>query len=73
MSENTGVTSLASGEIVYFYYAGTAPTYPTLEFTLTPIFSDYYITSPCNSYASTISKNGTLVPYNTITIESIGK
>lgn len=75
MSENTGVSTLSSSGIVHFYYAGTAPAYPILEFTLTPVFDDitYYIKSPCNSYETTISTTSGAIPYNTITIESLGK
>lgn len=76
MSENTGVLTLAKDSIVHFYYAGTAPAYPTIEFTLTPKFnsSTYYIESPCNSYATTsYTEQGIAITYNTITIESIGK
>ena len=75
MSENTGVTTLASGSTVHFYYAGTAPAYPTIEFTLTPVFdpATSYIRSPCNSYETSITVDDVTIPYNTITIESLGK
>ena len=53
----------------YFYYPGTAPSAPTIEFTLTPTIDggdggSNYLIMPNNTYAS-----GTTVPFNTITIE----
>ena len=46
------------------YYAGTAPIYPTLNFTFTPTLnSDGYIDSPRNIFVSE-------QPYDTITLES---
>lgn len=49
----------------YFYYAGTAPCAPILQFSLTPTLSSSYIALPRNSYAY---PNG--VQYNTIIIQS---
>ena len=68
MAEDTGIVDFRPGQIFYFYYAGTAPAYPSIQFSLTPQIQDYYISSPANSYASTLT-----VPYNTITITSLNK
>lgn len=67
MSESSGIEDFAENENQYFYYAGNAPSHPTIEFTLTPTFDENgYINSPKNSYTE-----GT--PYNTITFESLTK
>lgn len=67
MSESSGIEEFAPDETQYFYYAGNAPSHPTIEFTLTPTFDgNGYINSPKNSYTE-----GT--PYNTITFESLTK
>ena len=67
MSESSGIENFAENESQYFYYAGNAPSHPTIEFTLTPTFDENgYINSPKNSYVE-----GT--PYNTITFESLTK
>ena len=60
----------AAADQFHFYYAGTAPAYPILEFTLKPSIDGEtgYIISPCNSFKSTNDKN-----YNTFTIESAEK
>lgn len=51
--------------LAYLYYAGTAPTKPTLEFILTPIIdSNFFITNPKNKHSEGIQ-------YNTITLRSI--
>ena len=52
----------------YFYYAGTAPCAPILQFDLTPTLSNGYIALPRNSYAY---PTGT--QYNTIIIQSKAK
>lgn len=50
---------------LYFYYGGTAPSKPILQFTLTPtIDEEGYINSPINSFIDNDS------PYNTIVFES---
>lgn len=50
-------------QVGFFFYAGTAPAYTQISFTLTPEMSDYKIVTPCS--------DGVTVPaYNTITIES---
>lgn len=50
---------------LYFYYSGTAPSLPTLYFTLTPTFdSNGFIDSPKNKFTSPNT------PYNVITIEN---
>ena len=68
MAEDTGIENFASGDIYYFYYAGTAPSYPTIQFSLTPQFNNSYISSPANSYETTIGHT-----YNTISITSLNK
>lgn len=75
MAENTGVEIFKSSEIVYFYYAGTAPSRPIIRFKLCPKFDEYYyICSPCNSYSSTIEdEDHHKIPYNTITITSLNE
>lgn len=75
MTESGGIEELPYGtntvDKYYFYYAGTAPAYPILEFELEPKFNeDGYIVSPANSYGHTASTNN---PYNTFTIESTDK
>ena len=68
MSESTGIETFAANENQYFYYAGNAPTKPTIEFTLTPIFDiDGYISNPKNKYSSPDT------PYNTFSFESLNK
>lgn len=49
---------------LYLYYPGSAPSYPIINFTLTPLFANSYISSPRNSYL--YDEN----PYNTITCKS---
>ena len=50
---------------LYFYYSGTAPSKPILQFTLTPTINEEgYINSPMNSFIDNDS------PYNTIVFES---
>lgn len=74
MAEGTGVISLGNTEEVYFYYAGTAPSYPILSFNLTPeLDTDGYVCTPNNSYSSKLIVDGKKIPYNTITIESLVK
>ena len=58
------ISSLAKNTPAYFFYAGTAPAYTQLSFTLTPTITDYKITVPDNEYNVSTNK------YNTITIES---
>jgi hypothetical protein len=75
MSESEGIEELFCGvhtpDKFYFYYAGTAPAYPTLQFDLIPIISsDGYSVSPANSYGHT---NSTTNAYTTFTIESTEK
>lgn len=76
MNDENGVSYLApyssanpTGTTISFYYAGTAPSPANIKFNLTPIITtqngSYYITSPCNSYASNILGK----KYNTITFE----
>lgn len=61
----TGV-DLAANTPLYFYYPGTAPAYPNISFTFTPIIDDStdYISSPRNRFSSPS------VPYDTLSIES---
>lgn len=66
MNQTTGIAKLQEGDISYFYYAGTAPSFPILKFKMQINMSSYYINSPQNSYTSS-------VPYNTLTIESTTK
>lgn len=63
LSMNSGVENAQ-----YFYYGGTAPAKPALQFTLVPIVNNTsgYITSPYNTFVSS-------TPYNIITIESENK
>lgn len=59
------------GNKKYFYYAGTAPAYPTINFTITvdsSCFSGSYFSAIGNSYALI---NGN--PYSTITAEAVNK
>jgi hypothetical protein len=61
------IDSLAAGTKAFFYYPGTAPSYPHLKFKLLTICagnSPFYITSPKNKYGTPST------PYNTITISS---
>ena len=63
-----GISTLASGEYAYLYYAGTAPSPTEITFTLTPLMNDNgYIVLPKN-----ISTNQS-TPYNKIVIESLHK
>lgn len=67
MDSTSGIPLLENNSKGYFYYAGTAPSYPILRFTLTPTMSNNYINSPKNSYTTLDT------PYNIITIESLNK
>ena len=61
-----GITTLDAGSDAYFFYAGTAPAYTAITFTLTPsINEDGYINVPQNSYINAAQ------PYNEIIIESV--
>ena len=72
MTSSEGIMNLSPGANAehYFYYAGTAPAYPTLEFNLVPRLEGgtYYIMTPANSFAATPGLEE--VKYNTFTIES---
>lgn len=56
----------------YLYYPGTAPTYPTIEFSLTPALlndssnNERYICYPANKY---VNENN--LPYNTLSFTSV--
>ena len=53
----------------YLYYAGNAPSYPTIKFTLTPVIKEStppYIKAPGNSYVGDQSSSSR---YHSITIE----
>ena len=65
-ANQNGITSLPNGIWGYFFYSGTAPSPTIISFTMTPQFDNYYISEPCNSYASTNNKN-----YNTFEIVSL--
>lgn len=74
--EGNGIMSLpnkyaSQDNAGYFYYAGTAPAYTEIRFTLQPEMDNgtFYIISPRNSH-SPINSTYTH-PYNTITVESI--
>ena len=73
MNDQDGITFLPSfgqsQSSVNFYYAGTAPSPTILSFDLIPQMDICYICTPSNNYATTIEKDGKLIPYNTITIE----
>ena len=64
--ESNGLSMNSGAENAqYFYYGGTAPAKPILQFTLTPtIDEEGYINSPMNSFIDNDS------PYNTIVFES---
>ena len=69
MSESTGIEDFGANQSYYFYYAGTAPSKPLINFLLTPVIdSEGFIKNPKNSYSSECDK-----PYNTISFESINK
>ena len=69
MSESTGIEDFPANENQYFYYAGNAPSYPIIQFRLTPVIdSEGYICNPKNSYSGICDK-----PYNTISFESLTK
>lgn len=57
------IANLAANTKKYFYYPGTAPSYPHLKFTMNIAYSNV-VTSPKNKYSDSIT------PYNTITISS---
>lgn len=63
---DNGISTLSADTPAYFFYSGTAPSPTVISFTLTPQFSGYYVSEPCNSYASTTSNK-----YNTFTVESL--
>lgn len=64
-SEGDEIFNPAKENSEYFYYCGTAPSKPILQFTLIPTVNDEgYINSPINSFVNSSS------PYNTIVFES---
>jgi len=66
--KDSGVTiGTSASPYGYLYYAGTAPAKPILSFTLTPTFTNYYISVPANSFVNSIK------PYNTLTLESVNE
>ena len=72
MNENGVIETFAANSEYHLYYAGTAPSYPTIWFNIIPIISTtapYYIVSPCNNYSK--REGLTTKNYNTITIESL--
>jgi len=72
ISETEGILNFAPNTDEYFYYAGNAPSAPTIKFTLTPQLNSIgYINTPANSKATTYSANYN--NYNTIMIESLNK
>lgn len=74
MAEDTGIEQLDPYIKALFYYAGTAPANPTIEFNLTPMVSnEKYIYTPANSYESHLLDGTKVLQYNTITIESLAK
>ena len=70
MSESSGIEDFAENEKQYFYYAGNAPSKPSIEFILTPQFNDNgYICNPKNKYAPDDEGK----TYNTFSFESLNK
>lgn len=68
MSISTGIENFSSSDKNYFYYAGTAPSAPIIEFTLTPVINEQgYISNPKNSYTNPDT------PYNIFFFESLTK
>lgn len=65
-ASDEGIKTLSANTPAYFFYSGTAPSPTVISFKLTPQFNGYYISEPCNSYASTTANK-----YNTFTIESL--
>lgn len=65
-----------NGNVAYLYYAGNAPSYPTLYFTIIPQLIDPnegqipYIKYPANKYVAEAFPEVVEKTYNTITIES---
>lgn len=57
-----------------FYYSGTAPAYPILEFELTPVFNatTLYISTPSNRFDRQPEFDNS-IKYNTFTVESENK
>ena len=72
--------NMLNGAENYLYYAGTAPSYPKITFTITPKIardqSDCYTRVPYNSYVANVSE-GTLSsiyqPYNSFYFNSRGE
>lgn len=65
-ANDEGISELEAGIPAYFYYAGTAPAYTIISFTLKPVYDGNYIAVPGNKSASLYNDNH---PYNTITIQ----
>lgn len=57
------LSTLNKNTKAYFYYPGTAPSYPIIKFTMPILYNGNYISSPKNKYVGS-------TPYNTITIAS---
>lgn len=64
-ASDEGITSFASNNEAYFYYAGTAPAPTIVSFTIQPEFNSQGFFRSINNKHTNNS-----VPYNTITIES---
>ena len=69
-ASGNGVESLPAGESAYFFYAGNAPAFTEIQFSLTPRVDSgsFYITSPRNKHSTLTLEHP--YEYNTITIES---
>ena len=59
---------LPNDKVLHLYYPGTAPTYPTIKFTIQPIINErtHYINSPANDFEA----NNDNEHYDTLFIES---
>lgn len=59
---------LPNDKVLHLYYPGTAPTYPTIKFTIQPIINErtHYINSPANDF----EVNNDNEHYDTLFIES---
>ena len=60
---SSDAVSLNANAYGYLYYCGTAPSRPTINFTLSPVLSNNYVSTPINSF------NGSTNAYNTITLQ----
>ena len=68
-NSGNGIVSLSKNAPGYFFYAGTAPAFTEITFSITPNFNgSYYIVNPCSKWSKQLYASNK--EYNTITVKS---